>query len=248
MNEMPKTKDIATTTPNELVLTDDAIQYVKNAITMCENLVREVLKPDIDFGKTPGIEYPYLWDSGAAKLMAAFNAYPTYKILDTIDSVSKTAYTVQCELVARNTGKLLTVGLGSCSTTEKRYRYLRKDNQAEAEGIPNTILKMAAKRADIDAVHSLPGVAGTLRKLFTRGLPDSLTETARLFAAKLNNLGITIEQAREMLGIRSFREDWIKKQHKTLDEAYEVIKAAIQLSQTPKETVNDNKGTLPGTT
>jgi hypothetical protein len=111
------------------------------------------------------------------------------------------AYTVKCQLKSYSSGKLMSEGLGSCNSMESKYRYrwvfdnqlpagfdretahtktvgrgkvyvmYRIDNDDICSQV-NTILKMAEKRAKVDAALS----AGRLSELFTQDIED-MTDT-----------------------------------------------------------------------
>ena len=184
----------------------------------------------------------------------------------------------------------MATGIGAASTKEVKHRYRWVENpeaegiarkglktklspkkghnerilyripNPDTEDLLNTIAKMAAKRADVDATQSLPGVAATLRKIF-RGAPlrQPSSETGqqqgneepekhnwRWFEAKLQTLGVTHAEARDFLSVNSIKLDWVGVQEKTLDEAYEVIKKAKTPPPPPEEEDIDDPGEIPG--
>ena len=214
----------AKTAPPALQLSPQNIEITKHNIALCGQLVKEVLEKEIDWGAIPGVPQPFLWDSGAAKIMAAFNCYSKYILLEKTDTTKKISFTFECQLISRNSNEVIATGIGACSTTEKKYRYIWKDQGAEAEQLLNTIAKMAAKRADIDAVRSLPGVASTLHKLFLSKPIQNKQPNWSLFFAELKAIDVSSVAAHDILGVASIKADWVEKQGHTLDEAYEVIK------------------------
>ncbi len=279
MKEEARDMAIVETTPVALQLSEQAIATVKHNIQLCEQLVKEVLEKDIDWGTIPGVQQPFLWDSGAAKIMAAFNCYADYKVIDATIRTPHIRYTVTSQLINRQSQQIIATGIGAASTKEVKHRYRwvedpekngisrkglkqRKDGKyripnPDTEDLLNTIAKMAAKRADVDAAQSLPGVAATLRRLFS-GLPARRGErpppqekqTApgetpspvkgeehnwAWFWSKIGLLNITPQEAHDILGIVSVKDDWIGVQHRTLDEAYEIIKNAVDLIKAGRE-------------
>lgn len=262
-----------------LELSVEAIESTKHNILLCEQLVQEVLEENIDFGIIPGVPQPFLWDSGAAKIMAAFNCYAEYSTVRVIDLPGKITFTVYSKLISRSTQQVIATGIGASSTRETKHRYrwvdnpekdgisrksckTRKDGKfripnQDTEDLLNIIAKMAAKRADVDAAQSLPGVASTLRKLFheppakkskpsTRGQTagastksttesEEKTDNWSWFWAKIKAIGITQSEARDILGINSIKDDWVTLQKRTLDEAYQIIKDASDLIKAGKE-------------
>ena len=69
-------------------------------------------------------------------------------------------YQVRCKLYKN--GTLITEGLGSCNTKEKKY--IKQD----AYTVDNTVLKMAKKRALIDATL----LVASLSEVFTQDVED----------------------------------------------------------------------------
>lgn len=279
LTEEIKETALVQTAPAALELTTQAIEITKNNIALCATLVREVLEKDIDYGMIPGVPTPFLWDAGAAKIMSAFNCYAEYTLVRVVDLPGKLAFTVFAKLINRKSQQVVATGIGAASTREIKHRY-RWVKDPEAEGISrkglkkneydkyripnpntedllNTIAKMAAKRADIDAAQSLPGVAATLRKLFHppagqkpkprkwdtetgEQVPDKdttskATNNWKLFESKLQVLGIPHKEARDILCVNSIKNDWVGVQGKTLEEAYDVIKGAWQLTKSGQE-------------
>ena len=280
MSEETKDMAIVETTPVALQLSEQAIATVKHNIQLCEQLVKEVLEKDIDWGTIPGVKQPFLWDSGAAKTMAAFNCYPEYKVIDATIRTPHIRYTITSQLINRQSQQIVATGIGAASTKEVKHRYRwvedpesegisrkglkqRQDGKfripnPETEDLLNTICKMAAKRADVDAVTSLPGVAATIRKLFIhpplrKEQGPAVQERPKVtgitppplkgeehnwswFWSKIGLLNITPQEAHDILGVVSLKRDWVEVQHRTLDEAYEIIKAAVMEAAAPKET------------
>ena len=49
-----------------------------------------------------------------------------------------------------------------------------------------------------------------------------------------------------MLGVASVKNDWLGVQHRTLDEAYEILKTAVEFLEPPQETKKEEEcQTLP---
>lgn len=267
MTEKTKEITVEEITPVALQLSEQAIATVKHNIQLCEQLVKEVLEKDIDWGTIPGVSQPFLFDSGAAKIMAAFNCYADYKVIDATIRTPHISYTITSQLINRQSQRVVATGIGAASTKEVKHRYRwvenpeeegispkglrqRKDGKyripnPETEDLLNTIAKMAAKRADVDAAQSLPGVAATLRKLFTLVPLKGEQYDWKWFWSKIKLLNITSKEAHDILGVASIKNDWVGVQHRTLDEAYEIIKNAVQISVTPEETKHEEQGPLP---
>ncbi len=229
-------------------------------VARMEELVNKALERDIDFGTSPGVPQPYLWDSGAAKIMAAFNLYPQHKVLLQTENEKTGALTVILEtsLVSRSTGQVVATGVGAASGLEVKNKYRWVSNPEEygqekiglktrqdggridyrilnpefGEQIHN-LMKSAAKRSEIDAVQSLPGVLPALRKLGKlkiegkgTGIGD-ISLTAFWTVAK--GMDYTEETAYLILGIKSLKSDWLDK-GKRLTDAIDLLAKAKALS------------------
>jgi len=279
MTEDQGTSIVVQSTPGGLQLSEQAIEVTKRNVQLCEQLVTDVLEKDVDYGLIPGVPQPFLWDAGAAKIMSAYNCYADYNTLRVIDQPGKIAITVTSRLINRQSQQVIATGIGAASTREIKHRYrwvidpeaegisrkgLKQNNTGkfripnpDTEDLLNTIAKMAAKRADVDAAQSLPGVAATLHKLFhplpgqrprpghraptpgeTRSEPEQKATEAtnwKLFGAKLQTLGVSHKNARDILAVNSIKNDWVGVQGRSLEEAYDVIKDAWLLINAGKE-------------
>ena len=95
----------------------------------------------------------------------------------------------------------------------------------------NTIVKMASKRAEVDAAESLPGVASVLRQMFS-GKPFRQGESPatdeytgprwQRWWGKVRQLGYTDREAHARLGVASMK-DWLA-QGRSLDEAEAILR------------------------
>lgn len=147
-------------------------------------LIADALEEGRDYGTVPGVPKPFLHKPGAERLTDAFACYPRFTVIDSevhhdrrvewekkrrddetgdlevYDSGTSKGlyrYVVSCELVHRASGIVVGNGLGSCSTMEKKYVDRPRDSE-------NTVLKMAKKRAHVDAALSTFG----LSEMFTQ--------------------------------------------------------------------------------
>ena len=153
----------ATTALSIIESTDiSQVQGTLSKITEFQKLVNEHLKKDTDYGVIPGTAKPTLLKPGAEKLLMLMGLTSEFDILDSTRDFEEGffQYQVKCQLFKN--GVLLTEGLGSANTKESKYR---KQN---AYTIDNTILKMAKKRALVDAAL----IVGSLSQIFTQDMED----------------------------------------------------------------------------
>ena len=189
----------------------DNIANTMAKIQQMQSVVQKTLKKGHDFGEVPGTSKPTLLKPGGEKICMLFGLNPEYEFLKTIEDYDKEffSYNIRCTLF-RN-GQPVAQGVGSCNSKEKKYRYINVDkvpegyigtseeftdkygrtkykiNNPDICSLVNTILKMAKKRAFIDAVLQV----ASLSEVFTQDMEDmgdlvqqEQTETLTLEQAK----------------------------------------------------------------
>lgn len=137
---------------------------VMNKINQFQQVIKAQLHPKIDFGIIPGTEKPTLLKPGAEKILMLLGVSSTYEILEDVHDYEKGffAYTVKCVLAKE--GIIITEGLGHCNSRERKFTSQRVDPYT----IANTCLKMAKKRAQVDAVLTI----ASLSDVFTQDVED----------------------------------------------------------------------------
>ena len=155
--------------PKDLFVTPDDIAQLRRMYDMFRELQKRVLEEGVDYGypagkKTPG-QKPSLYKSGAEKLTRLFNLTPRFEIVEAIEKDDFVMYTFKCTLQAAS-GRIVGEGFGSCNSKEKRAW------SENPWAFQNNILKIAKKRAHIDAV--LTGLGAS--NVFTQDLEDEEKE------------------------------------------------------------------------
>jgi hypothetical protein len=156
---------------------------IEKAIQMRETfnkLFNNLLQQGIDFDRIPGTDKPTLLKPGADLLCQVFHfASSEPKIMSSIEDFDKGifSYTVSIPIVHRDTGILVSVGIGSANSYEVKYKYRYIDSEdgekvrvtnPEPADQQNTLVKMAAKRAYIDGVLKATGAS----RMFTQDIED----------------------------------------------------------------------------
>ena len=151
-------------TSMDMVMGADLSQVTKQlqAIANFQVVVQQNLKSGQDFGVIPGTNKPTLLKPGAEKIQMLFGVTSEYEEIERIQDYDKGffAYTIKCTL-SKN-GQKITEGMGHCNTKEKKYV-----NQ-DPFTLANTCLKMAKKRAQIDATLTI----ASLSEVFTQDMED----------------------------------------------------------------------------
>ena len=182
-------------------------------IQQMQNVVQTTLKKGHDFGEVPGTSKPTLLKPGGEKICMLFGLNPEYEFLKTTEDYDKEffSYNIRCTLF-RN-GQPVAQGVGSCNSKEKKYRFINVDeipenyvgqseqftdkygrtkykiNNPDICSLVNTILKMAKKRAFIDAVLQV----ASLSEVFTQDIEDMGD-----FIQQEQDATLTIEQAKNL--------------------------------------------------
>lgn len=157
-----------------------SVAEIKAQVQAIQRILSEVMIKDVHYGVIPGCKEPSLYKPGAEKIMATFRlaADPEVEDLSTDDCCH---YRVTVRITSP-AGISLGSGLGECSSDEEKYKWKacyikeefnetpedrRREKWKQFKGKPafkeqqirtnpadqrNTCLKMAKKRALIDAV------------------------------------------------------------------------------------------------
>lgn len=127
-----------------------------------QQVIQQAVKPGHDIGIIPGTDKPSLLKPGAEKIVMMMGLSSRYEIMDKVEDYDKGffSYNVKCVLSRNNYD--ICEGVGNCNSRESKYA------KADPYSIANTILKMAKKRAYVDAALSV----ASLSDIFTQDLED----------------------------------------------------------------------------
>lgn len=168
---------------NELATTQGGEQQgaveVRKQVNQIQYLMQAVLKDGEHYGVVPGTgrnAKPSLFQAGAEKIAMMFHLVPRYEVLRMELGNGHREYEVHCKLLNRDTGEEVGFGLGTCSTLESKYRYRNQWNNGQKTRYENpdiadtwnTVMKMAKKRAFVDAVKSTTAASD----IFTQDVED----------------------------------------------------------------------------
>jgi hypothetical protein len=148
-----------------------SLTQVVSRVNLVHNVLKTIMKQNTHYGTVPGCgSKMVLLKPGADLLAMTFKLVPKFEVARIDLGNGHCEYTVTCSMCSPG-GELLGQGVGSASTMEKKYRWRKdsKGNKIENEDIAdvlNTVLKIAKKRAHIDATLTVTGAAD----LFTQDL------------------------------------------------------------------------------
>lgn len=138
------------------------VEATMKKISQFQKVVQSTLHQNHDYGIVPGTDKPTLLKPGAEKILMMMGLQSEFEIVDSTRDFEKGffQYQVRCKLFRGD--MLITEGLGSCNTRERKY--LKMDPYT----MDNTVLKMAKKRALVDAAL----LVASLSDVFTQDLED----------------------------------------------------------------------------
>lgn len=165
---------------------------VRAQVNLMQDVMQEVMKDGTHYGKIPGTQSKSLYKAGAEKLMATFRLAAKPEVED-LSEGGEIAYRVTVNLLTAG-GQFVGAGIGECSSAEEKYSWRAAVHKKEWEATPenrrrvkyyrdgkevqqvrtnpadvaNTILKMAKKRAQVDAVIT----ATAASDIFTQDIED----------------------------------------------------------------------------
>lgn len=165
---------------------------VRAQVNLMQDVMAEVMRPDVHYGTIPGTKSKSLYKAGAEKLMATFRLAARPDVED-LSRDGEVTYRVTVNLLSAS-GVFVGAGIGECSSAEDKYswrgsvhvkewdatpenrrriKYLRDGREIQQvrtnpADVANTILKMAKKRAQVDAVIT----ATAASDIFTQDIED----------------------------------------------------------------------------
>lgn len=181
-------------------------QALTARLALIQDTMTRNMKVGVDFGKIPGTPKPTLFKPGAEKLCATFRIAPSFETED-LSSSDCIRVRVTCVGKEQDTQIVLGAGLGECSSDESKYKwrapvcaqefdetpvdrrrekwmkgrdgkpYKAKQVRTEMADIANTILKMAAKRAQVAMALNVTGASAIFGQDL-EDLPDELRPVA----------------------------------------------------------------------
>lgn len=233
------------------------IQGTMQKIATFQAVIQKSLKNGHDFGVVAGAgSKPTLLKPGGEKICMLFGLNPEYEFLERTEDYEKGffAYNIKCTLFKQ--GNPVSQGVGNCNSMEKKYKYINSDTIPEnidpstveksvnkygqtkykipnphIADLVNTILKMAKKRAFIDAVLQV----ASLSDIFTQDLEEmqdfiQQEQIQNLDKDNAPNIKITFGKFKgktigEVIKMKPDYIDWLMKNAKdeTLKKACKIV-------------------------
>ncbi len=180
------------------------ISQTMSKIGQFQAVIQNQLKQNFDYGVIPGTQKPTLLKPGAEKILMLLGLRSEFEIVDSTRDFEKGFFQYQVKARLYKGNMLITEGLGAANNRERRYQ--RQDPFT----VDNTVLKMAKKRALVDAAL----LVGSLSDLFTQDLEDmdlqgEKVSTQRRYATDQDGT-ISKAQARRMFALAKGDADIVR--------------------------------------
>ncbi len=194
--------------PNSLAIIDTVeiqqVQATMQKITQFQQVIQNTLHQNHDYGIIPGTDKPTLLKPGAEKILMMMGLRSEFEIVDSTRDFEKGffQYQVRCKLLKGD--MVITEGLGACNTRERKY--LKMDPYT----MDNTVLKMAKKRALVDAAL----LVASLSDVFTQDIEDmdlngQQTNDQKVYTDQDGT--ISKAQAKRMFALAKGKTDIVRK-------------------------------------
>lgn len=168
---------------------------VRAQVNLMQDVMKEVMQDGTHYGTIPGTKSKSLYKAGAEKLMATFRLAGDPEVED-LSRDGEVHYRVKVRLTSTS-GAFIGAGIGECSSQEDKYAWRlaicpeefeatpenrrrikfskyqgkveqKKQVRTNPADVANTILKMAKKRGQVDAVITCTAASD----LFTQDIED----------------------------------------------------------------------------
>ncbi len=176
---------------------------IRAQVNLIQQVMAAVMKEGTHFGTIPGTNKPTLYKAGAEKILSTFRI-AIEPVVEDLSSTDEARFRVSARATAQATGLFLGAGVGECSSNEEKYKWRAAICEQEFEEAPedqrrhvwkrgrdkayqikqvrthhadvaNTILKMAKKRAQIDACLTVTAASDVFAQDI-EDLPEELRE------------------------------------------------------------------------
>src|SRR6185437_15053235 len=136
------------------------IQTAQSRLEEFQRFVRMYLHEDEDYGKIPGTPKPTLYKPGADKLCDIYGLADTYVVTNRTEDWERNLfdYEIECRLISKRTGQLVSSGFGSCNSFEAKYHWREQKRKCPKCG-KETIIKGRADYGGGWVCWSKPGKA-----------------------------------------------------------------------------------------
>ncbi len=256
-----------------------SIQQTMQKIAHFQAVVQNTLKNQHDYGIIPGTNKPTLLKPGGEKICMMLGVNPEYEFLDKETDYVKGFFNYEVRCTLMRGSQKVAQGVGSCNSYEKKYRWINSDTVPNGMDpstiqtttdkygrtkykipnpnicdLANTILKMAKKRAFIDAVLQV----SSLSEIFTQDLEDMKDYLQQEQGAAASSM--TPEQAGAIkINFGKHKGNTLKELYKEDNQYFtwlkdnakdEVVKQAISImmqaiSNKPSEADQTQDGEIP---
>ncbi len=189
---------------------DTQVQRTLEAIEKFQSVIKSQFKENHHYGIIPGTgKKPTLLKPGAEVIITLLGLSTEFEILNCTRDFEDEFFDYLIKCTLKKEGTLIAEGLGSANTKETKF--VREEGKGA--GMDNNVLKMAKKRAIVDAALQV----GSLSDVFTQDFDDLPQKDITGKDAVKNSVenameqSITQAQAKRIFALANGKLDVVKK-------------------------------------
>lgn len=244
---------------------------IREHVNLIQRVMEAVMKKDTHYGVIPGSKKPSLYKPGAEVLAATFRIAVSYRTedLSTPDSIR---YRVTAIGTHQTSGIVMGEGIGECSSNEEKYKWRRAICKEEFEAAPETrrrvkFSKYQGKVEKTDQIRAEPSdIANTVLKMAAKraqvAMTLNVTAASDCFTQDIEDLPEHLrdedDQPAPAVAKTAYSDDAIKKNgpawtslvksgKKTTAQIIATIESKSTLTEAQKKTINGLGASAPAT-
>lgn len=189
---------------------DSQVQKTIESINKFQAIVKSQFKDKYHYGIIPGTgKKPTLLKPGAEVIVTLLGLSTSYEIMTSTRDFNNEFfdYVIKCTL--RKNGEAIAEGLGSANTKETKF----VRDEGKGAGMDNNVLKMAKKRALVDAALNVGSLSDVFTQDFDELTPDDLTgnKAEKNSVERSHEQPISQAQAKRMFGIAQGNNNLVRE-------------------------------------
>lgn len=162
---------------------------VRAHVNLIQQVMQSVMKKDTHYGVIPGCKLPSLYKAGSEVLLTTFRiaVVPEVEDLSTPDEIR---YRVSAKGVHQQTGIVIGVGVGECSTNEDKYKWRGAVCDEEYDATPENRRRIKYQKGGY--VNGRYDKYAIVQKKQIRTEPADLANTVLKMAKKRAQIDLTL--------------------------------------------------------